>query len=163
MRHAIGLGSALYPYALELADAATASLPLEARYPFFDRRLIEFCVSLPPRQKLHDGWTRAIMRRAIGGIVPERVQWRVDKADLSPNFARTLHSRDRETIRGLLSRQSASPLGAYVNLLKAREMFDFWSSDPFRRPQQAQALFCVATLGLWLDQASSTGSPTKVT
>jgi hypothetical protein len=35
------------------------------RYPFWDKRMIEFCLSLPPEQKIKKGWTRMIMRRAM--------------------------------------------------------------------------------------------------
>jgi asparagine synthase (glutamine-hydrolysing) len=159
-RHVVGLRSALYPYALELADAAAAAFPIEARYPFFDRRLIEFCVSVPPREKLHDGWTRMIMRRAIGDLVPEQVRWRQDKADLSPNFARALYHRDRDTIQHVLTAQPE--IGNYVNLARARAMFDDWCGNPLQLSQHAHALFGVATLGLWLDEMKSSANPTKV-
>jgi len=33
-------------------------------YPFYDKRLVEFCLALPPEQKLRDGWSRFILRRA---------------------------------------------------------------------------------------------------
>ena len=83
---------------LEIIDRATAAFSIEPRYPFFDKRLVEFCLALPTNQKLYRGWTRIIMRRAMANILPEIVQWRVGKND----FARVstgLLDYGRESLR----------------------------------------------------------------
>jgi len=94
--HAARLTSPLVPMALEIADRASAAWRIEARYPFFDRRIADFCIGLPPEQKLRDGWTRYILRRAMDGILPRSVQWRGGKSSLAPNFVRAVrHGLDR--------------------------------------------------------------------
>lgn len=45
----------------------------EARYPFLDRTLIEFVLSIPATQLLRPGERRSLMRRALVGIVPDDV------------------------------------------------------------------------------------------
>ncbi|HXV27610.1 MAG TPA: lasso peptide isopeptide bond-forming cyclase, partial [bacterium] len=45
--------------AIELADRATQAFSIEHRYPFCDKRLVEFCLALPPEQKFRNGWTRS--------------------------------------------------------------------------------------------------------
>lgn len=62
----------------------------EHRHPFYDTRLMEYCLSLPPDQKLKQGWTRSILRRAMHDVLPTKIQRRTSKADLSPNFTRNL-------------------------------------------------------------------------
>lgn len=57
-------------YAMEFIDNRGAYYPIESRYPFWDRRLMEFCLALPLEQKLKNGWTRVILRRAMKGILP---------------------------------------------------------------------------------------------
>jgi hypothetical protein len=37
---------------LEILDYASGVFSIEMRYPFWDKRMIEFCLSLPPEQKL---------------------------------------------------------------------------------------------------------------
>jgi asparagine synthase (glutamine-hydrolysing) len=51
----------------------------DVRYPFVDRRLVEFCLSIPLEQLTRPGETRSLMRRALAGIVPERVLHRRSK------------------------------------------------------------------------------------
>jgi len=84
------LTSGLMPFLLEIADRAAAAFSIDPRYPFFDTRLAEFCLALPPEQKLWKGWGRVVMRRALGQLLPPQVQWRPGKCDLSPNFIRGL-------------------------------------------------------------------------
>jgi asparagine synthase (glutamine-hydrolysing) len=62
--------------AIELEDACSAINGISTRYPFFDKRLIEFCVRVPSYLKLRDGWTRWVLRQSMTGILPPAIQWR---------------------------------------------------------------------------------------
>ena len=46
-----------------------------------DRRLLEFVAGLPPEQLVRGKWTRWLMRRAMGGILPADLCWQEDKSD----------------------------------------------------------------------------------
>ena len=74
----------------EQFDKAAARFRIEPRYPFFDRRLLEFCLAIPTSQKLYHGFVRMVMRRAMNGILPETIRWRGGKATATPNFNRAL-------------------------------------------------------------------------
>ncbi|HEX4138236.1 MAG TPA: asparagine synthase-related protein [Bryobacteraceae bacterium] len=52
---------------------------IEARYPFLDRRLLRFVLSIPPDQLWRAGETRSILRRTMRGILPETVRTRRTK------------------------------------------------------------------------------------
>ena len=95
------LSSGSIQEALEVADTAAATFGVEPRYPFFDRRLLEYCLALPPDLKLRDGWSRWVLRTAMEGTLPPGVQWRLRKADLSCAFRAGIE-RDRDRIRDLL-------------------------------------------------------------
>ncbi len=49
---------------------------IEARHPFSDMDLIEFCLSLPWQLKVANGWSKYILRRALVGTLPNAVIWR---------------------------------------------------------------------------------------
>jgi asparagine synthase (glutamine-hydrolysing) len=71
---------------LDLWSYFGAGSSIDVRYPFYDKRLVEFCLALPPEQKLRNGWSRRVMRNALEGILPPSVQWREGKGDLSHGF-----------------------------------------------------------------------------
>ena len=79
-----------------------AACGIEARHPFYDVRLVTYCLALPPEQKLHDGWTRMVLRRAMEGILPDAVRWRTGKADLGPNFYRNLLRMEQQRLGRLV-------------------------------------------------------------
>ncbi|MCL4294767.1 MAG: lasso peptide isopeptide bond-forming cyclase [Anaerolineae bacterium] len=151
--HWHGLTSALMPYTLELADKAAAAFSLEARYPFFDRRLVEFCLALPPQQKLRHGWSRVIMRRAMAGILPEAVQWRFGKANLSPNFKRRLLDCDRKTLDAVILHRPEL-IQAYVDIPVLHAAYQHYTSQPMQAEEDALTIYGVVILALWLQKSS---------
>lgn len=85
--------------AVERYHRIAASQGLEARHPFLDRRLVEFCVGLPWEQKVRDGWTKFLVRRALEGLVPDRVRWRPGRwVRLGPIFLSAVIESRRELL-----------------------------------------------------------------
>jgi asparagine synthase (glutamine-hydrolysing) len=52
---------------------------IEARTPFLDYRLVEHALALRSDALIKDGWTKAILRQAMTGLLPESVRLRRDK------------------------------------------------------------------------------------
>lgn len=153
--HWRGLTSTLIPYALESLDKAAAAFSLEPRYPFFDRRLMEFCLALPPEQKLHQGWTRVVMRRAMAGILPPEVQWRTRKANLSANFKRKLLDYERSTLEEVILEQP-QVIEEYVDVPALQGAYHRYACQPIEREREALTVYGAVTLSCWLRQ---TGPP----
>lgn len=147
--HLAGIRSPLMTYALELVDRSAAAFSLEARYPFFDRRLIEFSLALPLSQKLCQGWTRMILRRAMQGILPPEIQWRRTKGDLSPSFVHGFLRTGRTALERALS-EDASLIEPYLNLSALRQMFDHIITSPRKSSEDSLTLFGVVMLSSWL-------------
>ncbi|MGE0701879.1 MAG: asparagine synthetase B, partial [Hyphomicrobiaceae bacterium] len=71
---------------LERYDRVAGAQGIELREPFLDRRLVQFCLSLPGEQLLGNGWPKMILRRATGGLMPETVRWSAGKQHLGWKF-----------------------------------------------------------------------------
>ncbi|NEZ67165.1 lasso peptide isopeptide bond-forming cyclase [Leptolyngbyaceae cyanobacterium CCMR0082] len=100
---------------LEAVDRCAAAFGLEARHPFLDRRLVEFCLAVPSDQKFRRGFGRMIMRQGLNDILPPAVQWRGDKANMTANFVNGLLNINRPLFEQVLNKYSHSVL-RYVNL-----------------------------------------------
>jgi asparagine synthase (glutamine-hydrolysing) len=138
----------LFSYALEMADKASAAFGVEARYPFFDRRLIEFCLALPANQKLGHGWSRWVLRRAMEGVVPAKVQWRPAKGDLSPNFYRKLIEGDRPLLDRAVRSEALAP---YLDLPAIQAAYRRYEAAPLASHSDSSQLFAAANLAVWLE------------
>jgi asparagine synthase (glutamine-hydrolysing) len=107
------LRSPMLAEGLELTDRVMAIAGVEGRYPFFDKRLIEYCVSLPSEQKLRHGYTRVVARNAMRGIMPDEVRWRAGKGKPGLHMIKALRdstARIEEVFR------DPSPLAPYADI-----------------------------------------------
>jgi asparagine synthase (glutamine-hydrolysing) len=59
-------------------DRNSMAASIEVRLPFLDYRLVDFLVNLPPAHKLHNGWTKHLLRQAVPEL-PKAIRWRKDK------------------------------------------------------------------------------------
>src|ERR1019366_1694653 len=67
------------PALLHYEDRMSMSQSIEVRVPFLDYRLVELLARVHPSEKFEGGWTKAIFRKAIAGLVPTEIQYRRDK------------------------------------------------------------------------------------
>jgi asparagine synthase (glutamine-hydrolysing) len=72
--------------------ALSSSPPVEKRYPFLDRDLLEFVNAIPREQLVRPGQRRSLMRRSLVGIVPEEVLNPI--AALAADWERVLRSSE---------------------------------------------------------------------
>lgn len=66
------------PFYLRADDRSSMAFGVEARHPFLDYRLVDFCFSLPDNYKIHDGWQKYILRKA-SDTLPNEIRFRKDK------------------------------------------------------------------------------------
>lgn len=139
-----------YQYAMELIDGTASAFGIMHRFPFFDRRLVEFCVGIPPDQKLSHGWTRWILRRAMKGILPPAVQWRVDKGMLGFSFIRGMWREEAPFLEDTLFGDST--LADFVDVETLQKTHRrFLAREPdLNANADAMALYQAAVLARWL-------------
>ena len=142
------------PFTLEVADRAAAAFSIEPRFPFFDKRLAEFCLALPPEQKMHRGWTRVVMRRALAGILPVEVQWRGGKSNLSHNFHRSLRLFERERLEQVIWSESAL-LEEYVDISVLRQTYQRFAAGEPLPDSDVLSIWKPVSLALWLRSVNS--------
>lgn len=78
-----GLLSGYEALVLELKDRDMARGGVEARLPFFDRRMAEFCLRLPESQRQRGLAAKWVLRTAMRGYLPERVRTKTFQAEFS--------------------------------------------------------------------------------
>lgn len=138
--------------ALELHDGFAAAFQVEKRYPFWDKRLVEFCLSLPSQQKLNQGWTRVVMRRAMEGILPPVIQWRNDKTNFVPSLAYGIRTFERDALDEVIVR-NPGPIQEYVNVNELRHARNrFIDGCAENRSADLFAIWKTVSLALWLQQ-----------
>jgi asparagine synthetase B (glutamine-hydrolysing) len=85
-------------HAYEIADRAMASVGLECRDPFDDRRVVEFALALPEEQRRQGELTKYVLRNAMTGLIPESVRTRRDKGNYSHLICEELRLQGGSTL-----------------------------------------------------------------
>ena len=67
------------PALLHVEDRVTMASSLESRVPLLDHRLADLVAGMPPGMKFKGGELKHILKRAIGGLLPEAILSRKDK------------------------------------------------------------------------------------
>lgn len=89
------------PALLRYEDKNSMAHSIETRLPFLDYRLVELATALPVDVKLHEGWGKYLLRKAMDGRMPATIVWRKHKFGFEAPEARwmRLHADTiRETI-----------------------------------------------------------------
>jgi asparagine synthase (glutamine-hydrolysing) len=111
---------------LHWEDRNSMAHGVESRLPFLDYRMAEFALGLPDEFKIHQGWSKAVLRQGMRGVVPPAVLERRDKMGfVTPEeiWARQSSSaRFREALaeavkasRGVLSEQANTRFSRMVS------------------------------------------------
>jgi asparagine synthase (glutamine-hydrolysing) len=119
----LALNAGIHSCVREEANSAAAAFAIESRHPFYDRRLVEFCLALPPEQKVRRDWPRWIFRNAMKNILPREICWRVGKSNLGYNFHRCLMSLEHQRLEELLIKRPEL-IQNYVNLPAVHKAFE---------------------------------------
>jgi asparagine synthase (glutamine-hydrolysing) len=67
------------PMLLRYADRNAMAFSREARLPYLDYDLVDFCVRLPDDFYVRNGWQKWVLREAAGSSIPSKIRWRADK------------------------------------------------------------------------------------
>jgi asparagine synthase (glutamine-hydrolysing) len=87
---------------------------IEVSHPYLDRRLVEFLQAIPHEQRIRPGETRSLMRRALRGVVPEKVLNRQTKRGPEEAFLRAI-VREWPQLHAMFSSARVQDHG-YVNV-----------------------------------------------
>jgi len=94
--HIRAINYPIWEYGIEMIETHALEQGIEMRFPFFDLRLIEFCVCLPLEEKNKNGINRHILRKAMKGIVPEKILNRLDKSNIGAFAEKEIREIDHD-------------------------------------------------------------------
>lgn len=83
---------------LRYEDRNSMAFSIESRVPFLDHRLVELSIALKNDWKIHDGWTKYILRKTAEPVLNKEVVWRKYKMGfLTPQKLWKLQSKTELT------------------------------------------------------------------
>jgi asparagine synthase (glutamine-hydrolysing) len=133
------------PQLLHYEDRNSMAHSVEARLPFLDYRLAEFCIRLGAHHKLVDGETKAVLREALAGILPEKVRRRQDKLGFPTPETRWL----RGDLRNWLKSGIEETIALYPECFDAARLRQRMAASLDRPGRLDPALWRIFSFGAW--------------
>jgi asparagine synthase (glutamine-hydrolysing) len=121
------------PMLLHWEDRNSMAFSVEARVPFLDYRLVEFCIGLSDKEKVSGGITKNLLRRSMRGIVPDLVLDRKDKMGFvtaeklwaTRDMARTFREKLTEAVDRLPGILDPNIVDQFDRVINGHKQFDF--------------------------------------
>jgi asparagine synthase (glutamine-hydrolysing) len=132
-------------------DRMTMANSIEARYPFLDKDLVEFCTQIPPDLKLHGFTEKYILKRAAADLLPQQIVEREKFGFVAPGSPALLQQQV-EWVNDTLSYERVKRQGYFnpdtVEFLKSQ-----YSQKGFQLNLMLEddLLIVVLTFGLFLE------------
>ena len=137
-------------------DKMTMATSVEARVPYLDHKLVEFAMAIPSQLKYHDGETKYILKRALEGVIPQRVLTREKKG-----FGVPIDEWMRGRFGGFVEES------IYNSSLRRRRLFDYGfvkhlvTEHREGRANYSFFLWSLLNLSLWYDRWIEGGEATR--
>jgi asparagine synthase (glutamine-hydrolysing) len=136
------------PMLLHWEDRNSMAHSIEARVPFLDHPVVEFSLALGGDHKIVGGDTKRVLRRAMTGVLPERVRQRRDKL----GFATPEQRWFRGPLRGMIIEGTEATLKRYPELFSATGVRALRDDMLEGRRNLDFTLWRIANLSLWGDR-----------
>lgn len=94
-------------------DRMAMANSIEARYPFLDHRVIEFCCKLPPNLKLKALTEKYILKKSMKENLPSEVIRRTKQPYMAPEAKSFLQEKAPEYVQDLLSEAALTKSGYF--------------------------------------------------
>ena len=125
-------------YWMRSGNKSNFGIPIEARAPFLDYKVVDFAFKLPPEYLVQNGWHKWILRNAVKDILPEKILWRKTKMGFPFPYGEWLIASKRVVKSNL--KDIDCP---YINYDKLTNNYEMLAD---RLPRH---LWRIISLGLW--------------
>jgi len=128
--------------------------PLERRYPYLDRDLLEFIYAVPREQLLRPGQRRSLMRRALAGIVPGEILNRNRKALVTRSPVIAISSE-----WDLLVRMTDHMVSDSLGIVDSKSFLEALKKARHTSGEQIVPLMRTVAVEMWLKNVAHRESP----
>lgn len=133
-------------------DKMSMGASLEARVPFLDHELVAFAMGIPERAKTRNGVLKALLKRAVRGVIPDAI---IDRP--KQGFGVPVH----EWLQAGLPADLTHVIGEF---LRETELFEPQAaSSIFADPRRTALRWPVLNLALWWDRFIKRGATSPST
>ena len=104
-----------------------------SRHPYYDSRIVEFLVRIPPGIRFRGGRSKRLLREAMTGVVPDEVRRRTPHGAFEGIFERGIKQIEAPRLDWLLEGSSLAELGVLDTDLLGETFASYLGGDDTKR------------------------------
>ena len=135
------------PQLLRYEDKNSMRWSIESRVPFLDYRLVELAMSLPSGYKIRKGTTKYILRKAMNGLVSDKILRRKDKIGFATPDESWMRTPEYASLMESLINSDEFRLRKYW---KPEEVKRLYQEHAGGKKNHEEALWRIMSVELWL-------------
>ncbi|MGI9435516.1 MAG: asparagine synthase (glutamine-hydrolyzing) [Geminicoccaceae bacterium] len=135
------------PALLRYADRNSMAFAREARLPFLDYELVNFCLRLPDHFLIRHGWQKWVLRMCAGRLLPRTIRWRADKVGYAAPLDNWMRAEIKPWALDRVMSRDLAGLPGYDRPGLER----LWQDHQEGGANHSWALWRWISLGEWLD------------
>ena len=135
------------PQLLRYEDKNSMRWSIESRVPFLDYRLVELAMSLPSGYKIRKGTTKYILRKAMKGLVSDRILDRKDKIGFATPDESWMRTPEYASLMESLINSEEFRLRKYWNPEEVKRLYQEHTGG---KKNHEEALWRIMSVELWL-------------
>ena len=108
---------------LQFGERSAANFEMNYLTPFSNSKALTECLfSVPSTFKIHNGWTKYLLRSSMVGIVPDEIRWRKQKVDFHLSESNYLNEIGNEMKQHIYELEDAD------NFIDKTSLLDAWKT-----------------------------------
>jgi asparagine synthase (glutamine-hydrolysing) len=123
---------------------------VDLRYPFMDKRLLEFCLAVPGSLKVRNGYKRYLIRAGLDKLLPSEIKCRLDKQPFSPDYLRRYNAQRRQVQELLEDIRPNDPVREIVDVEKIKALAALPVADNERGTFAESVALTAVPIGVYL-------------
>lgn len=149
-------------HAIETTTRGVSWYGIDHRHPFFDRRIVEFGLALPPEQRWRGGAAKHLLRRTMAPHLPDKITRRVTNPSANHALAQAIAAESRiDEVEQWTAVRRAWVRGPVLRKMYS-EMQSLYERGDRGYGRPAWILWNVLATSLWLDAVAGVRDPAGV-
>jgi len=109
--------------AIDRYDRVSSKCGIEARHPFLDIELMQYCLNLPLEQKIDWGINKAIVRNSLKEYLPSKIVNKTDSYHLGPYYQNVYLQIFDDEIRSIIE-NSSEFIDGFINIDSLNSLYN---------------------------------------
>jgi asparagine synthase (glutamine-hydrolysing) len=129
-------------------DLNSMMYSVENRSPFLNKKLFDFCYSIPPSMLIDNGYTKSILRESMAGILQEDIRTDRMKKGFNCSIKTLIDFNDKNTLEMLFDPKSE--VFNFVNINEFKKLFN----EDLTKNYFSKFIFVFLSTKLFLEQTN---------